>query len=243
VGKSYLASMLGCAAVLALFPGVSRATNPCDVDEKACAEWNKALAEMQSRVSQPAPSGDASYQARACDADPAYCNAQGLVKDNQLPKTMGAGMNEAAQAAQAQAPADCPDGTVLNGRDMEITLKWDKTGKSSVLKMPYSTCLHEFPRGDEEPPMQPWTRRVYKSQDGSTLGVYSSPDRTTSTISLWLSDDSDAASLIPAFETAKLAAGEPIDLGEVLLVRADNGAGESVLSSHLSIRAVAAAAK
>lgn len=214
---SRLAPAALCVAALPLLTSVARATNPCDVSEKACAEWKKAMeAEQGLRFdrSKEVPR----YPARACDADPRYCAP-------------------AATPAPVQAAA-CPDGRELDGRPIMAAVTFLDTGKMVFVKLAPVACEVVHPR--DEPPMPDFSRRDYESTDGTALSVYTGPDRPTSTISLRLADDASSATLIPAFNTAELASGRSIDLGEVLLVRLNKARTDgTVVRVKLSIRSVA----
>jgi hypothetical protein len=244
LGKTHLSSIFGIMAAMALTPSFCRATNPCDVSEEACRQWNKALQEQQAQWPEYPSVG---IPARACDADPSTCAQQGfdgagtsigaILQQGQLPKELGRGMHPARPDVRNHN--SCRDGGELNDRAMEVTLVYKETGQTQVLSMTMDACDRIIPRADEEP-MPPYTRRTYKTADGAILSVYTGPDRPTATVSLSLPDDSSSASMIPEMSTERLASGDSIELGEVLMVRTGQyGADGAVIPVKMSIRSFA----
>jgi hypothetical protein len=193
-------NLLGGIILLSMAASLAHATNPCDVSEEACKQWNQYLKDQEAfsqRHQEPTP----------------------------LPPRYTGKYN------------DCPDGKELDGRSIEATVTFKDTGKSVVLKLSQVSCDVEVSR--DEPPASPYTVRAYRSGDGAYLGVYSSADRPTSTISLRLADEASSASMIPAFRTDALASGKDVSLGDVLLVKLDKkGENGVVVPVTLTIRSV-----
>ena len=154
------------------------------------------------------------------------------------PGQLGSAAREAARFEAARAA--CPYGRELNGRAIELKLTFARTGRTAVLRLMPSGCVKVNPRDDEKP-MPPFTQRDYRTPDGVSLQVYTGAHSPTSTASLSLPDGAASASLIPAFRTETLASGEPIDLGEVLLVRLGKGGeDDAVIHADMSIRTLPA---
>jgi hypothetical protein len=143
-----------------------------------------------------------------------------------------------ALGRSAALGASCPDGRELDGRALEATVTFAKTGRVLVLALAPQSCAVEDPR--DEPFAPPYTRRAYRSADGAALSVYSDATRPTSTLSLSLADGSHSATLIPPVRTDALASGGYADLGQVLLVKLDaRGQNGVVIPVKLAIRSLA----
>jgi hypothetical protein len=131
---------------------------------------------------------------------------------------------------------DCPDGKELEGKALEVTLKY-KQGGSSVLKLKAGACRQSYDR--EDPQAAPFTIRRFDSADGALLSTYSTSGRATSTMQILLPDRSDSASLIPPVKTADLVSGNDVALGEILFVKLDkSGQNGTVTHADVWVRAV-----